>query len=55
MKTGLQILRDKNKTAEEIAELLAWACPPGGEKVDCDHITCKNCWLYWLQTGNVKK
>lgn len=49
-RTGLEILRDPATTVEEIAGLLRDGHPPVGP-VDCDHVTCRECWLAWLTTG----
>ncbi|MBQ8238799.1 MAG: hypothetical protein IJZ39_11710 [Oscillospiraceae bacterium] len=53
MKTGLEFLKNPGTTAGEIAEVLATGHPPfePGTKVDCSHVTCRECWLAWLITG----
>ena len=57
MKTGLEILKNPGTTAGEIAEVLATGHPPfePGTKVDCSHVTCRECWLTWLITGEAPK
>lgn len=53
MKTGLEFLKALDTTAGEIAEVLGKGHPPfePGTKVDCSHVTCRECWLAWLTTG----
>lgn len=50
VRTGLEFLRDPGTPAKEIAKLLRTGHPPVGP-VDCDEITCKDCWMAWLPTG----
>lgn len=53
MNTGLEILKAPDATAGEIADILGKGHPPfaAGEKVDCSHVSCRECWLAWLTTG----
>lgn len=53
MKTGLEMLKSPYITAGEIAEILAAGHPPfcSNEPVQCDLVSCKECWLSWLVTG----
>lgn len=46
--SGLEFL--KTATAEQIAEVLATGHPPVG-LVHCDLVSCRDCWLHWLQHG----
>lgn len=57
MKTGLEFLKNPGTTAGEIAEVLGKGCPPfqPGAKTDCSHVTCRECWLAWLTTGEPPK
>lgn len=57
MKTGLEFLKNPGTTAGEIAEVLGKGHPPfdPGIGVDCDHVTCTECWLAWLTTGEPPK
>lgn len=53
-KTGLEILKSLGTTAGEIAAILGKGHPPFGEgEVQCDLVTCEECWLAWLTTGKV--
>lgn len=57
MKTGLEFLKNPGTTAGEIAEALGKGHPPfePGTNVDCSHVTCRECWLAWLTTGEPPK
>lgn len=57
MKPGMEFLKDPARTAEELAEILWKGHPPfaAGVKADCSHITCRECWLAWLTTGEPPK
>ena len=53
-RTGLEILKVPSTTPEEIAAILGHGHPPFGEgEVQCDLVTCEECWLAWLTTGKV--
>lgn len=52
--TGLEIIRAPGTTAEQIADIIAEHCPPIAPK-NCDHISCRECWLAWLATGEPPK
>jgi len=56
MKTGIEILKDPYTTAGEIADILANGHPPfcTGE-VQCCKVSCRECWLAWLTTGEPPK
>ena len=57
MKTGLEILKDPYTTAGEIADILANGHPPfcQGNAVECSRVSCRECWLAWLTTGEPPK
>ena len=57
MKTGMEFLKNPGTTAGEIADILGEGHPPfgPGTKVDCSHVTCRECWLAWLTTGEPPK
>ena len=44
-------------TAGEIADILVNGHPPfcQGQSVDCSHVSCRECWLSWLTTGEPPK
>lgn len=52
--TGLEIIRAPGTTAGEIADIISRPCPPviPGE---CDRLSCRECWLAWLTTGEAPK
>lgn len=52
-KTGLEIIKALDTTAGEIAAIIGKGHPPfdGESQVQCDHVTCEQCWLAWLITG----
>lgn len=52
-KTGLEIIKAKNITADEIATIISKGHPPfeDGGSVACDLVTCEQCWNAWLATG----
>ena len=52
--TGLEIIKAPDATAGEIADIVSSSCPPVGP-VECDHISCRECWLAWLVTGEPPK
>lgn len=45
--TGLEILRNPDTTAEQIADIIAEHCPPVTHE-HCDKLPCRECWLAWL-------
>ncbi len=54
VKTGLEILKAPGTTAGEIAAILGKSHPPFEKgEVQCDLVTCEECWLAWLTTGKV--
>lgn len=52
--TGLEFLRAPNTTAEQIADIVAEHCPPVTPE-HCDKLSCRECWLAWLATGEPPK
>lgn len=48
--TGLEFLRGPERTAEEIAAVISNSCPPV-IPANCDKVSCGECWLAWLMTG----
>lgn len=52
--TGLEIIRDPHTTAEQIADIIVEHCPPIIPE-HCDKLSCRNCWLAWLTTGEPPK
>lgn len=48
--TGLQIIKATGATAGEIADIISKPCPPI-ETTACDRISCRECWIAWLTTG----
>jgi len=50
-KTGLAIIA--SSTPEELAEMFSKGHPPfeQGGQVQCDLVSCEQCWLAWLNTG----
>lgn len=51
---GIQIVKQPDITAGELAELLSGACPPFTSECDpvhCHTTNCRDCWLAWLTTG----
>ncbi len=52
--TGLEIIKAPGMTAGEIADIISRPCPPviPGE---CDQLSCRECWLAWLTTGEAPK
>lgn len=53
--TGLEFLRASGTTVEEIADVVSAPCPPYGSAIECDHVSCRECWLAWLTTGEPPK
>ena len=52
--TGLEIIRAPGTTAEQIADIIAEHCPPVTPE-HCDKLSCRECWLAWLTTGEHPK
>lgn len=52
--TGLEIIKAPTATAEEIAGIISEHCPPVVPG-DCDRLSCRECWLSWLTTGEPPK
>lgn len=52
--TGLEIIRAPGTTAEQIADIIAEHCPPITPE-HCDKLSCRECWLAWLATGEPPK
>lgn len=52
--TGLELLKAPNTTAGEIADIVSEHCPPV-VPANCDCLSCRECWLAWLTTGNPPK
>lgn len=48
--TGLELFKAPGTTAGEIADIVSNPCPPIVPET-CDHISCRDCWLAWLKTG----
>lgn len=52
--TGLEIIRAPGTTAEQIADIVSEHCPPVTPE-HCDKLSCRECWLAWLTTGEPSK
>lgn len=52
--TGLEFLRAPDTTAEQIADIVPEHCPPVTPE-HCDKLSCRECWLAWLATGEPPK
>ena len=48
--TGLEIIKASGTTAGEIADIISKPCPPI-IPAECDKLSCRECWLVWLTTG----
>ena len=48
--TGLEIIKAPGTTAGEIADIISKPCPPI-IPAECDKLSCRECWLAWLTTG----
>lgn len=48
--TGLEIIKTPNTTVGEIADIISEHCPPV-VPANCDQLSCRECWLAWLVTG----
>lgn len=45
--TGIEVIRNLDTTAEQIATVISGHCPPVIPE-NCDHLACLDCWLSWL-------
>lgn len=52
--TGMEIIRAPGTTAEQIVDIIAEHCPPVTPE-HCDKLSCRECWLAWLTTGEPPK
>lgn len=52
--TGLELLKAPGTTAGEIADIISEHCPPV-VPTNCDLLSCRECWLAWLTTGEPPK
>ena len=52
--TGLEIIKASTATAGEIADIISQPCPPVIPET-CDRLSCRECWLAWLVTGEPPK
>lgn len=52
--TGLEIIKASTTTAGEIADIISKPCPPVIPET-CDRLSCRECWLAWLVTGEPPK
>ena len=52
--TGLEIIKSLGTTAGEIADIISQPCPPVIPET-CDRLSCRECWLAWLVTGEPPK
>ena len=52
--TGFEFLRSTGTTVEQIADIIAEHCPPVTPE-HCDKLSCRECWLAWLATGEPPK
>lgn len=52
--TGLELIKAPTTTAGEIADIISEHCPPVVPP-DCDHLSCRECWLAWLVNGEPPK
>lgn len=52
--TGMEIIRAPGTTAEQIVDIIAEHCPPITPE-HCDKLSCRECWLAWLTTGEPPK
>jgi len=50
--TGLEVLTNSEATAEQIAGIISAQCPPVAP-TECDRVSCRECWLAWLATGEM--
>lgn len=52
--TGIEFFKKPSTTAEEIANIVSRPCPPV-TPIKCETITCRECWLEWLATGEAAR
>lgn len=52
--TGLELIKAPGTTAGEIADIISLPCPPT-VPAECDRLSCRECWLAWLTTGEPPK
>ena len=53
-KKGWTILRSRTAAPQDVAAILGKGHPPFEEgEVQCDLVSCEECWLAWLTTGQV--
>lgn len=52
--TGIEILKAPSISAGEMADIISAPCPPVAPQ-ECDRVSCRECWLAWLATGEPPK
>lgn len=52
--TGLELLKSPNTSVGEIADIVSAQCPPV-VPTNCDCLSCRECWIAWLTTGEAPK
>ena len=52
--TGLEFIKAPGTMAGEIADIISQPCPPI-VPAECDRLSCRECWLEWLTTGEPPK
>lgn len=52
--TGIELFKKPSTVAGEIADIVSQPCPPVTPN-ECEHISCRECWLAWLITGKPAK
>lgn len=52
--TGFELLKAPGTTAGEIVDIIAEHCPPITPE-HCDKLSCRDCWMAWLTTGEPPK
>ncbi|MPN07915.1 hypothetical protein SDC9_155187 [bioreactor metagenome] len=52
--TGIELFKKPSTVAGEIADIVSQPCPPV-TPIECEHISCRECWLAWLTTGEPAK
>jgi hypothetical protein len=52
--TGLELLKAPASTVGELADVISQPCPPAVPE-ECDRVSCRECWLTWLITGEAHK